>query len=64
MFSAQIGSSCTFKDDTVTYVRFDIINPLRIQIKEIYADLKQKENTEVEKEIYSVELRSNKKSFY
>lgn len=62
MFSAQICSSCTFKNDTVTYVRFGVINPLRIKNKEIYADLKQKENTKVE-EIYSMELCSNKKAF-
>lgn len=63
MFSAEICSSCTFKNDTVTYVRFHGINPSRTKVKEIYADLKHKENTEVGKEIYSVELHSNKKAF-
>lgn len=41
-----------------------VLNPLRIKAKELHADLKHKENIEAEKEIYSMELHSNKNRFY
>lgn len=40
-----------------------VLNPLRIKAREIYADLKHKENIEAEEETYSMELHSNKKAF-
>lgn len=63
VFSAQICSSCTFKNDTVTYVRFDAINPLRIKIKEIYADLTGRKHRGGKRNVFN-RTPFQEKSFY